>query len=964
MSGSYCNQNSKITVSTICTSVNVRSLTSNWNTFCTSKVVNSDIICLQETWRIKNKNLVELQGFNNLMVRERVNSRGGGVGIYTREGVVYEEVDSPFIEGILETIAIELKIGKARVTIVCAYLPPGKALTGIDLLNDYLQTKNSIILMGDFNINILKNTPSSRHYAHFRSLNNLKVLHRKVTRSKSATCIDHILISKGIDIRHDSSVIYEEIADHFINKLTLYSEIDRINSKKPNIRYNDCSKDNIALFRQNLNLVDWGFANNQQSNPNDRLANLVNTFKTCYNTSCPIIERKFNTRKDPVNVWMDRKLLQRRNTLNKLAKKQLNGTIIDKLRYKLEKRSYKLAIDTAKSKYIENSIREAGTDNSKLWGVLNKNCGLKSSSRSEIALKINGRIITNKLDLVKTFSNFYKKEAVRLKNNLNYSTSDHEKYLIPRGYEWSFTDVSREEVLLIIKKLQNKKSSGFDNISNSIIKQTGDILASPLSMIINDCTREGIFPDSLKIAKIVPIFKKGSPWEVGNYRPISLLPAISKIFEKVINNQLTEFLEDNDILPKTQFGFRKNRSTTNAVELLVQEIQKSKRKKEKAAAIFVDVSKAFDCCNHTIILSKLKSIGLSHSGIKLFESYFSNRFQAVQIDGVISDLVKIEMGVGQGTILGPTLFSLYLYDLPAHLDSTTIQFADDTTVYVTGKDNNDLKQTAERELLKLSQWMKDNGLTINESKTKMIQFLGTNLEISLNGIPITRCGPSEIEKSFNFLGIILDNNLTWKYHIEKVISKLNKGRYALFKFRNCLNKRSKSLLFNSFINSHLRYGISLWGAAKGPTLKKLTTTQKSCIRLLSRGIVHTDPLFRKTNNLKVTDIFKHEMLVQTWRFLQNKLPIAISDNLLVRPNARDLRLNQPLVTPLVRTTNDKNQFDYKLISMINTEDHAALQNIINIKKAKKLIKNKMILKYREVVTCNLPTCRECTVITD
>ena len=192
-----------------------------------------------------------------------------------------------------------------------------------------------------------------------------------------------------------------------------------------------------------------------------------------------------------------------------------------------------------------------------------------------------------------------------------------------------------------------------------------------------------------------------------------MLPALSKIFEKVINNQLTEFIEDNDIISKTQFGFRKNMSTTNAVELLVQSIQKSKRDKEKSVAIFIDVSKAFDCCNHEIIFSKLASIGLSSKGVDLFRSYFKDRKQAVRIDNDTSDLVDVEIGVGQGTILGPTLFSLYLYDLPNALDCLTIQFADDTTLYLTAPNNAELKVKSDTALNKLYNWMKDNGLTIN-----------------------------------------------------------------------------------------------------------------------------------------------------------------------------------------------------------------------------------------------------------
>ena len=434
---------------------------------------------------------------------------------------------------------------------------------------------------------------------------------------------------------------------------------------------------------------------------------------------------------------------------------------------------------------------------------------------------------------------------------------------------------------------------------------------------------------------------------------------LSKVFEKVINNQLTEFIEDNDILPATQFGFRKKLSTSNAVELLVQEIQKSKRNKEKSLAIFIDVSKAFDCCNHDVIFSKLGSIGLSENGIKLFRSYFKDRKQAVWLNGAVSNMVQVEMGVGQGTILGPTLFSLYLYDLPTSLDCLTIQFADDTTLYISAKNDTDLNLKADRELNKLFNWMKDNGLTINESKTKMMQFLGTETNLKLNNIPIKKCGESTSEKYFNMLGILIDPKLTWKYHIDNVINKLLKGKYALFRFRHSLNLRSRTLIYNSLINSHLRYGISLWGNSSKPLLKKLLIETKKCIRLITPGKIHTDPIFKNNKILKLSDLYQHELNIQSWKYYQNLLPIAITNNLERRANNIDLRRDVELKCPTVSHDSDKSQYDYNIIKNINSLDNM-IKTIDKVNKVKRLLKLNYLDKYRNSVTCTLPTCRECS----
>ena len=177
------------------------------------------------------------------------------------------------------------------------------------------------------------------------------------------------------------------------------------------------------------------------------------------------------------------------------------------------------------------------------------------------------------------FSKYYEKVATNLANDIPINIEDHREYLPERNNEWNFTEITKEELLMIIKTLKNKKSTGFDGISNQILKLIGDIIAKPLTKLINQSLSEGNFPKILKNAKIVPIFKKGNVYEIGNYRPISLLPSLSKIWEKVINIQLTEKMDEYNITSDTQFGFRKNHSTINAVQRLVQEIQKAKREK-------------------------------------------------------------------------------------------------------------------------------------------------------------------------------------------------------------------------------------------------------------------------------------------------------------------------------------------------------------------------------------------------
>ena len=941
---------------TVVTSVNVRSLMSNWNIFINSSAALADIICLQEVWRIKNKNLIQLNGFNDVLLKERSRSRGGGVAIYVKNHINYEELVTPFVEGVLESVGLKFKLQGKMVTLINIYIPPGKAKLGINLLKTYLDTHENVILVGDFNINIKRNTPSTRYFKSFCAEKGLVITNRDTTRLAGGSCIDHVVISKYLNIPYNCEVLMEEIADHLIIRLAFLSNSVNQVPQHNELTYNDCSSENIRRLRHSMNLTNWNDV--ITNDPEESVKNLINKITDNYNECCPRIKRKFNSRKDPLNSWMTKELLEKRNNLIKLTKKSANGTIVDKLRYKLEKQSYKHAINRAKNSKIESDLNNSKNDNSKIWKVLNDSCGLKGKRNEILGLRINNKIVTNKKDIVKEFSKFYKTEASRLKTLLNYSTEDHKKYLEQKPYTWSFTDVTREETFKTIKTLKNKKSTGFDNMNNFILKQIGDIVANPIAEIMNMCIAQGSFPDSLKTAKLVPIFKKGSLWEVSNYRPISLLPAISKIFEKLINTQLTEQIEDNDILPNTQFGFRKGKNTINAVELLVQEIQKAKILKEKVLCVFIDVSKAFDCCNHEILLNKLKSIGLNKTGVNLFKSYFSHRYQSVYIDEHRSENVEITMGVGQGTILGPTLFSLYLHDLPKSLDCLTIQFADDTTLLIKAKTEEELIVKTGLIMDATFRWLKDNGLTINQDKTRVMQFTGQDIPVTLNNQVIKRCGPNENEKYFNMLGIYLDKHLKWDYHIEKISCKISKGLYTLSKFSNIINTKSKLLVYHSLIASHLRYGISLWGKSFCHGINGLEKSLKQSMRRIENGKYHTDPIRKRHKILKLKDLYNQEMTIQAWKYYNKQLPSAIDNNLERRNIAHELRHDSLIKLPRITSSSDKNQFDYNLCNAINKLD-LLIKNVRNLKSLKLFTKTRLVAKYKNIVTCNLPTCYEC-----
>ena len=280
----------------------------------------------------------------------------------------------------------------------------------------------------------------------------------------------------------------------------------------------------------------------------------------------------------------------------------------------------------------------------------------------------------------------------------------------------------------IINKLKNKNSSGNDEISNKLLKAIGNELSKPLTIIINQCLLTGIFPDLLKIAKVKPLFKRGDTALLNNYRPISLLPTISKVFERVIYSQLYAYFNDNNLMSEQQYGFRAQHSTELASVKLVDHIIKqmdNRYETKTPVAIFCDLSKAFDCLNFDIFLSKLEYYGVDGTPLALIKSYLSNRYQYVQFENCKSDLLEVKTGIPQGSILGPLFFSVLINDIVKSSSKLSfLMYADDTTIYFNLEDFPALNREQEinKELEKLNLWFKLNKLTLNVDKTKCMFF--------------------------------------------------------------------------------------------------------------------------------------------------------------------------------------------------------------------------------------------------
>ena len=406
--------------------------------------------------------------------------------------------------------------------------------------------------------------------------------------------------------------------------------------------------------------------------------------------------------------------------------------------------------------------------------------------------------------------------------------------------------VDETEIINLVKTWGNKTSLDCHNFNMSLIKKVIQPIAKPLEHIFNLSFNTGTFPDLMKVAKVKPLFKSGKTNTFTNYRPVSLLPQFSKILEKLFNKRLDAFLNRHNILSEHQYGFRESRSTSLALMELVEDLTTSLDSRKHTIGVFMDLKKAFDTIDHKILLSKLYHYGLRGKANNWIESYLQCRKQYVSLDNCESDCMDVVCGVPQGSILGPKLFIPYINDMCRVSDCLkSILFADDTNLFCSGYDINKLSEIVTEELKKLKEWFAVNMLSLNVSKTNYMVFSNSkctrDINIHISNVKIMRV------KVTKFLGVLIDEKLTWKEHIGRVKSKVSKSIFLLNRAKHVLNVKSLQTLYNSIVLPHLNYCCELWGNTYKSRLTNIVLLQKRAIRIVHGAQYrdHTNELFLK-----------------------------------------------------------------------------------------------------------------------
>ena len=868
-----------------------------------------DVLLLNETNCI-TKNLpngisdVALPGFHNPILQDplRTSGKGGGLAIYVNKHVCDDEDDivsfEPYNEpenfsGEFQFIKLkECKGHRKTIVLVNVYRSPSnKPEKFNDYFNLILQkldtnryANKNIYIAGDFNQDLIQHDDNSDcqnliNNAHNHGFIQIVARPTRLT-DHSATLIDHVY-TNNIDSVLSCNILTLDVSDHLAahNKISLGSStlLSKINATKQKYIQTDfriMNEANHEKFKNLINDEPWSEISDDMD-AQTAFDNFDAIYLRHYNSAYPLNSNRSRRKNERLNSkpwilpWLEGAISRKQNAYHAFVKDPCpeNKSRYDKLKLFCGKH-----IDIAKQKYRKAYFEKYKNNSKKQWQMINNLLGRKSKTLDIHKLtNTDGTSVTTPGSIANTFCEYFSTIASNLKNSTGTGTEQNSnmnsyKHFLKDPVDRSIylRKVDPGEIYNIIRNFGDKSTCD-TKIEALKIANTAFTFTNSLAKIINKSFKEGVFPEQMKIAKVIPIHKDGSKINVGSYRPISLLTTFSKIYEKLIHIRMLNFLESNNSLFDNQYGFRPQRSCEHALLNAQNSLLDSLSKHQVSLLLLIDFSKAFDMVDHKILLRKLEHYGIRGIALKWMQSYLSGRKQFVSISGKNSETKEIQFGVPQGSILGPLLFIIYINDIPETASfAKFILYADDANIILTA-DNIEAINTQLNSLIsRLVNWVESNGFAINLKKTKyMIFSRSRNIELPS---PLNICNTAIERKHENkFLGVIIDESLTWTSHIKTVISKMSRYVGIMYKIKKFLPLTARLQIYHSFVQSHLNYCSLVWGFATNSMINSLFSRQKKGLRAVIPGYInykykdgvtpgHTKPWFLKYKILTIHNI--------------------------------------------------------------------------------------------------------------
>ena len=853
----------------------------------------------------------EIKGYSKPFRRDR-DIHGGGLLLYLRDDIPCKEIKSYTFPNDVECILIEFRLRHKKYILVTGYNPHkdtisyflshvGKALD--KLLGNY----DNILIIGDFN--------SSQTETHMKIFCETYDLENLI---KVPTCFKNVNNPSSIDVMltnrknsfQNSMVIETGLSDH--HKMTVSVLKTFFKKKEPiEIKYRSYKKFIEADFRNDL-------SNSLQSFSPETMQyeNFHEIFMKVLDTHAPTKQRIVRGNNQPFMNKTLSKAFMHRSKLKNLYNK--NPSEINKTNYKRQRNFCVGLLEKEKKKYYNNLDLKVFVDNNFFWqkvkplfsnkqNILQKNIIIVeqdkiTSTSNEVAEKLNNFFIKtvenleiesfasnddndNQTDSVEEIIKIYENHPsiLKIKENVNVENT------------FIFTDTNPNIIKDEISKLDPKKASVENDIPTKILIDSQDIVCEHLSNIYNNSKNDHKYPQKLKLADVVPIHKKEETTLLKNYRPVSLIPVVSKLFERDMYNQMFSYIDK--FLSPYLFGYRKGYSTEQCLTVMLEIWKKALDSKGTAGAILTDLSKAFDCINHKLLLAKMAAYGFDKSALKYIQNYLKDRKQRTKVNGSFSLWAELKYGVPQGSILGPLIFNIFINDMFYFIKETKLaNYADDNTLY-TVKDNiTDLLYTLENETSLILDWFRMNEMKPNGDKCHLLVCNQDKLTVTLGDKNIAN------DDSVELLGILIDKNLNFTDHVSKLCKKGNQKLHALARVSKYLDENKLRIVMKSFIQSQFNYCPLVWMFHNRTLNNKVNKLHERALRIVYKNENLTfQELLEKDNSVTVHHKNLQRLATEMYKIKHNLSPLPIQELFTEKVHRHDLRNNRSWETFNVRT---------------------------------------------------------------
>lgn len=773
-----------------------------------------DIVCVSEHWLSDLKiKTINLPGYYLGSSYCRSSHIHGGVCLFVKDGLSSKPLNLNRFNTDIDAEFSGIELISNKVIIITLYRSGnGDFDVFLDrlenLLSNYASTNNKIIIAGDFNVNFNINSSKLTDLVCLVSSFGMDFVISDYTRinAQSSSCIDNITTNFG-PAEYEAGVIDPCLSDHAGQFITIKVGISKVSAVYERRKI---TKHGLEKLRESLTEMDWSSFFYYGIYDVDHFSNfIVSTFKHLVEMNFPVNKTIVNNRKPPV-CWFNDYLRKMRDNIASVkliydVNKDQNVLSM----YKLMKKHYQLEINKTKISAYDSYIRNSDNKMRDSWRLINyERNNIKSNQQATCFSPdtFNDFFVTIASNLISTLPKV-KVEALNLLHSVPAPACS-----------FTLEPTTPEEVYNAVVSLKNSNCYDVYNLNSKLIKAVIDIIVYPLSLLINACFTSGTFPDVLKVTKVIPIFKKGDINNMSNYRPISIIPIFAKIFEVILKARIVKYFEDNDLLNSSQYGFRSNRSTTHAVLTLIDELVSNLEKGNNSIITLCDLTKAFDCVPHSVLLDKFRYYGITGTALRLIQTYLKNRKQCVSVNNSTSDLKTVTHGVPQGSVLGPILFIIYINDLCYYMSpSTCILFADDTTLMSSAENFDSLLRLSKETEEKVETWFRANKLLLSPEKTQRLT-ISTNRKLVVGN-------------TAKLLGVVLDDSLSWSSHVDLLSRKLSSSIYLFRKLKHLLSSEMLRASYFALFHAHINYAVILWGNSSHAI--RIFRQQKQIVRILA-----------------------------------------------------------------------------------------------------------------------------------